>query len=169
MSSTNLKMNVTGVPEVLRALKKVDPELRKRVPQEIKSYAAPLLAEVKAGYPAQLLPGWSTTGRLGYRPGAARSKTTLRFRGSRPKGSPRNAWPVLRLVAALPAVAMADMARVGRTRQGAAMVRALGARYGTASRFVWGPVERHAADIERGIEASFERYAAIVNRELGAR
>jgi hypothetical protein len=167
MSRVKIDGEVENVPQTLRALRQVDPELRKRVPDEIKSYAQPMLAELKAELPAEkMLSGWSKRGRTGYRPGSARWKTTLQFRGSRPRNSPVDSWPVLRVRSKHLALIIADTARKGRTPQGRAMVAALDRKYGKSSRFVWPVVERHARDIERGIEESFQRYAAIVSREL---
>lgn len=165
MARVRIDGEVENVAETLRALRRIDPELRKRVPDEIKSYALPMLAELKASYPAELTRGWSRGGRVGYRPGRARSKTSLQFRGTRPRNAPSDSWALLRVRVRDAAVSIADMAASGRSPEGSGMVRSL-RRHGRPSRFVWPVVERHAANIEKGIEASFERYAAIVTREL---
>lgn len=173
---------VQNIPQTLRALKTVDPELRKRVPNEIKSYAQPMLAEIKAGMPAQMLTGWKRRGRTGYRPSSARYKTTLQFKGTPPRTgtfqSPSgrrftvkrgDAWPILRVRSKHLALIIASTAEKSTTDQGAAMVRALKERHGATDRFIWPHVEKNARTIERGITASLRRYEKIVNRQLERR
>lgn len=78
-------MKVQNVDSTLKALRQVDPDLRRKVPNEIKSYAQPMLAEIKAGMPKEITSGWSRKGRTGYRYSSARYKTTLQFRGRPPR------------------------------------------------------------------------------------
>jgi hypothetical protein len=161
---------IQNVSATLRALKQIDPELRKRVPDEIKSYAKPTLTEIKAGLPkGPPIPGWSKRGRTGYRPSSARYKVQLQFRGTRPRNSPVDSWPVLRIRVFHLAAMIADTAgrrSRGRTKQGRAMIAKLTKEHGPASRFVWPVVEKHVDDIERGIEESFANYAKIVSKEI---
>jgi hypothetical protein len=173
---------VQNIPQTLRALKKVDPELRKRVPNEIKSYAQPMLAEVKAGMPARMLSGWGRRGRTGYRASSARYKTTLQFKGTPPRSGTfetasgrrftvkrGDAWPILRVRSKHLALIIASTANKSRTDQGAAMVRKLREEHGPPDRFIWPHVERNMNSIERGIRSSLRRYEKIVNRELERR
>jgi hypothetical protein len=162
-----MKVKIEGVPETLRVLRKIDPDLRREVPDQIKSYAQPMLQEIKAGFPVEMLSGWSSKGRTGYRPGSARWKTTLQFKGSKPRNSPSNSWPLVRVRSKHLAVIIADTANKSKTRQGAAMVTRLQQKHGKNSRFIWPVVEKHQKDIERGIEKAFERYAKRVTKELG--
>ena len=172
-----------NVPQTLRALKQIDPELRRRVPAEIKSYAQPMLAEIKSGFPRKPMSGWSNKGRLGWRLSSAKYKTTLQFRGTPPrtnhyttvngrrfyKGATySNYWPILRVRSKHLALIIATTARKGHTDSGRAMVRKLD-RERQADRFIWPIVEKHTDDIERGITASFRRYEKIVNRQLERR
>ena len=46
MSRIKIDGEIQNVSSTLRALKQIDPELRKRVPDEIKSYAQPMLTEI---------------------------------------------------------------------------------------------------------------------------
>jgi hypothetical protein len=170
VSRLKIDGEIQNVSATLRALKQIDPELRKRVPDEIKSYAQPMLAEIKAGLPTgPPIPGWSKKGRTGYRPSSARYKVQLQFRGSRPKNSPVDSWPVLRVRSRHLAAIIYDTAgrrSRGRTEQGRAMIAKLTKEHGRASRSVWPIVEKHVDDIERGIEESFANYAKIISKEL---
>jgi hypothetical protein len=168
----NVGSPVQNIPQTLRLLKQVDPELRKRVPDEIKSYAEPMLTEIKGGLPDKMLSGWSNKGRTGYRPRSAKYNTRLRFRGSRPRSAPYGAWPILRVESKHIALVIASMAgrkTGGKTTSGKAMISALRQRYGGADRFIWPYVVKHQPNIERGIRNSLERYETILNRELKKR
>ena len=170
--SSRVSVTIENVPQTLRTLKKIDPELRKRVPEQIKSYAKPLVDEAKKELPtAPPLSGWSR-GRFRWRPGTVRNGVKLQFKGTRPKNSPANSWPVLRLRQTSPAGAAFDMAgrkSNGRTRSGQTMIREINARHGRASRSIWPAVEKHVDEIEKGIEKIFDNYSEIINRELGKR
>ena len=61
---------------------------------------------------------------------------------------------------------MAGRKSSGRTISGQIMVRELNSRHGKASRSIWPAVEKHADEIEKGIEKIFDDYAKIINREL---
>jgi len=175
------KGGVQNVPETLRLLRQVDPELRRRVPNEIKSYAQPMLAEIKSGMPKTIMRGWSTKGRTGYRYSSARFKTTLQFRGRPPAAGvyrDRNGrafavkraevWPILRVRSKHLGMILASTARQGHTESGRAFVEKLNEKR-KADRFIWPIVEKHTDDIERGIKSSLRRYEKIVNKELERR
>ena len=181
MSGLKFGTKVKNVDTTLKALRQIDPELRRRVPNEIKSYAQPMLAEIKAGMPNQMTSGWSRKGRTGYRHSSARFKTTLQFRGRPPRAGtfvtpngrkftvkPGDVWPILRVRSRHLALIIASTARKGHTGSGKALVAALN-KEGKADRFIWPIVEKHTKDIERGIRESFRRYEKIVNRQLERR
>ena len=48
---------VVGVKDTIKALRKVDPELRKQFNRDIKSVLAPVISKVKSSYPAMPLSG----------------------------------------------------------------------------------------------------------------
>lgn len=160
---------VQNIPQTLATLRRIDPDLRKRVPNEIKAYAQPMLAEIRAGMPARLTDDWTRKGRLGYRPSSARYKTTLQFRGAKPKNAPADSWPILRVRSKHLAMIIASTARKSHTVSGMWMIRKLNQDYGRADRFIWPVVEKHTKNIERGIRDSFRRYEKIINRELERR
>ena len=172
MIGTKAGQPVQNIPQTLRLLKQVDPELRKRVPNEIKSYAEPMLTEIRGNLPKKMLRGWSNKGRTGYRPGSARYKTRLRFRGSRTRSAPYNSWPILRVESKHLGLIIASMAgrrSKGKTESGKKMIEALEKHHGRADRFIWPYVVKHQPDIERGITASLQRYERIINGQLKRR
>lgn len=173
---------VQNIPETLQLLRKIDPELRKRVPNEIKAYAQPMLAEIKGNMPARMLSGWSRKGRTGYRQSSARYKTTLQFRGRPPRAGTfttasgrtftvkrSDVFPIVRVRSKHLAVIIASTARKSHTYSGQHLVGKLDEQYGGADRLIWPTVEKHTRTIERGIRDSFRRYEKIINRELERR
>ena len=173
---------VQNIPETLQLLRKIDPELRRRVPNEIKAYAQPMLAEIKSGMPGQMLSGWSKKGRTGYRPSSARYKTTLQFRGRPPRAGTfttasgrtftvkrNDVFPIVRVRSKHLAVIIASTARKSHTVPGQYLVEKLEEQYGGADRLIWPVVEKNVKTIERGIRDSFRRYEKIINRELERR
>ena len=169
------------VTALLRDLRRIDPDLRREVPDRIKNTAAAqgLLADVRARQPAQPTRGWNvgpsrktSPGRLNWSPGRIRQQITLNFRGSRPRGAPVTSWPVLRIQsknAAQNVFELADDGKYTDTVQGGALGRKLRAQYGRGgSRTIWPAVEEWAGRIEREIEDIFEEYAKTVNRRRAA-
>lgn len=164
-----------NVDETLRALKRIDPDLRRRVPNEVKGAAQGLLAQVKAQLPGELTTGSTRTrGKWRY-PARARSQTVLKFRGTRPRSTPVGAFPLLRIVTRNPALAAAEFAqrpqtgidRRGRpygTNRGDAYIGGLAGRRG--GRYIWPTVEAGADRVERDVEKILERYERIVSGRL---
>lgn len=167
--SAGITIRIENVPATLRTLNKIDPDLRKKVPDEIKSYAQPLVADVKAALPSSApLSGWNR-GRFKYSAAKARSGVKLQFKGTRPRNAPANAWPVLRLKSTNAAAAVFDIAgrkSSGRTRAGTKMISQLDSSYGRASRTIWPAVEKHVKDIENGIEEIFKKYAETISKGM---
>jgi hypothetical protein len=154
--STSASVRVTGVPATLRALKRVDPAARKRVPDRLKAAAGPILADARATIPATPpTSGWSTGGRLGFDPSKVRRSIRLRVRATRGRRRTPGEYTVLAITSGpSPAAAIWDMAgrrSAGATPSGRAFVRALKRRR-RASRSLWPAVERNARRVEREIE-----------------
>lgn len=166
---SQVSVTIENVPATLRMLKKIDPDLRKKVPEQIKSYAQPLLNDAKASLPTTApLSGWNRS-RFRWRAGTVRNGVKLQFKGTRPRNSPANSWAVLRLRSTTAPGAVYDIAgrkSSGRTQTGQIMIRELNSRHGRASRSIWPAVEKHADEIEKGIEKIFDDYAQIINKEL---
>ena len=166
---TQLSVTIENVPATLQMLKKIDPDLRKKVPEQIKSYAQPLLNDAKSSLPTTApLSGWNRS-RFRWRAGTVRNGVRLQFKGTRPRNSPANSWAVLRLRSTTAPGAVYDIAgrkSSGRTQTGQIMIRELNSRHGRASRSIWPAVEKHADEIEKGIEKIFDDYAQIINKEL---
>jgi hypothetical protein len=167
--STGITVKIENVPATLRVLKKIDPDLRKKVPAEIKGAAQPMVNAIKANLPSSPpMSGWQR-GRFRYSAAKARSGVRLKFRGSRPRNAPADSWPVLRVQSTNAAAVVLDIAgrrSSGKTSAGARMIRQLDSGFGRASRTVWPAVEKHAKDIEDGIEDIFKKYAETISKGM---
>lgn len=168
----------------LRDLRRIDPDLRREVPDKIKNTAGAqgLLADVKARQPLQPTTGWHVgpsrktgPGRLNWSTGKIRQQITLQFRGTRPRGAPVGSWPVLRVRSANAAQNIFELAGARGDykppkARGQALAQYLKLYHGKpASRTVWPAVERWARSIEDEIEDIFDDYAKTVNRRQKAR
>lgn len=162
-------VQVQGVKETLKALKQIDPELRKQAVKEMRTAAQPLVTEVRAGMPQQPLNGWKEEGELGWRENKVKQTVKLKFGGRKVRGQGGNQYPLLRLIIGSPAGAAFDKAgrrNAPRTPQGRSFIDALDAKYGQASRRAWPAAEKNLDRIQRGVIDAIDKAAAEVNKEI---
>jgi hypothetical protein len=168
-------MEVDGVAEVLRALGRVDPELRKATVKNMKAAGEPMAAAARSLLPpATPLSNWGnwTTpkGRVigPYDASKARRGVKVAYRGSKVRGSDKNVIPLLTLRQTDATGVIVDMAgrrSGGNSPQGAAFIRGLN-RNGVASRTMWPAAERHMTDVHRAVEDAINDMSDKINEEL---
>jgi hypothetical protein len=165
----NVDVTVRGIPQALRELKKLSPELRREIPDRFKTAAAPVLSEARRLVPDRPLSGWGPGGRLGWKPSTVRRSISLRFRATRGRRRTVGDFTVLALSSGKsPALQVYDIAgRKGRTRteQGDAMVAALNRR-ARASRVMWEAVERKEPYIRNEIAAVTRDIELLTSRRI---
>ena len=180
MARLKIDGEVNGVPETLRALRRIDPDLRREVPDRIKNAAEirEMVQTIRNLQPTSPpVSGWArwkttrygATTAIRWQPGNIRRQINVQFRGTRPRGAPAGSWPVLRIRSthgAQSAFEMMGRKNKGRTASGKKLIEAVEKRYGDASRTIWPTVERYANRVERAIELSFREYAKTANRRL---
>lgn len=165
----NTTVQVEGVKATLKALKEIDPALRRAAIKEMKSAAQPMVNEVRSRMPLKPLDNWGEGGRLGWDVNKARRSVKLRFGGKKIRGGSGNQYPLLRLVIQSPAATMYDMAGKrgqGKTPQGQVFVRVLTADWGRPSRLAWPAAEKHMDSVQRGVIEAIDKAAAEINREI---
>lgn len=165
----NVSVGVTGVSAALRELKRVDPEMRKKIPNQFKKAAQPLVMQARMLVPSKPLSGWKPGGRTGWKPGTVRSSIRLKFRATPRKG--QREFSVLTLSSGKsPALQIYDMAgrkrKLIRTAQGRAFVKALKEQEGKASRVMWEAVERQKDFIQAEIDKIVRDIEDRLNRDL---
>ena len=140
----NSSVEVVGVKEVIKALRSIDPELKKEFVRQAKAAVAPMVASARGGYPAMPLSGmrrnWQQGGsqKFPWDVGKVRSGVKVKTSTRRDKNS------VVYVSQGTPAGAIFEVASTGN-RFGANL-RSMN------SRVLWPAYDRHAAAINRGIE-----------------
>ncbi len=157
--------NVPGTAaNLLKALKSVDPELRKQLVRRIKEIGKPVDTAIKANLPTIApLSGMNNNGRLGWGVGKPATSTTLAFKATASRTS--EVSPLLSVKVNSAATAMADIAGRrgnGNTASGRAMIARLNAIRG-ASRYVWPAGLASVKDTEAQIQTTIEEASKIIN------
>lgn len=166
----DVTVRVDGLPEMLRELKRLDPELRKQIPKRFKTAAQFLVDDARSLVPNEPASGWSPGGRLGFKPGNAKRSIRLKFRGTR--GRKKDTFSLLTLTtgknAALSVLDMAGRKSAGRTRSGQALIRKLN-QTRRASRVVWESAERNRDAIDQVVRKLTNDVADAISRRTEAR
>lgn len=183
--SATAEIQVFGVRDALKELGKIDKDLRWKAIAKIKGASGEMLAVARETYPnnadlQDVMPGWSTKGRLGYDKKKVDSGIQVMV-GGRSVG---NAYAVVTLVQKNAGGALFDIAglrngskgnrgldRLGRERastQSDAFLQNLNNGFGKAQRGMWRKIRviRELADKE--LIKALEEVAAQVNRKLVA-
>ena len=171
-----MKAQVVGLKETLRDLNKLDKELSKEIRKDIRKVVQPLADAITASVPAGApLSGMAHSGRTGWQ---NRKKVAVKLDTRKPRryvGRPgRTITNVVRVTTKDAPTAIADMAgkaggsqsraRPGRQRPN--FSRALTARLGPPSRFMWRTAEDKLDDVEKDMMPIIRRVEQIMNRDL---
>jgi hypothetical protein len=151
---------IVGVNEMIKELKKIEPELYRQLRKDLIQDVKPLYQVIKNRIPIEApLSGMNNNGRLGWgKPVRVTAKINLRKR--------RGFTSLLSVKTMNAAVEMVDMAgssSSGKTASGKAMISNLPGR---PSRYVWKAAERYLPQIIESANKTLERYSKIKNRTL---
>lgn len=140
---------ITGVKETIKALRRIDPELRKEFNAKYKDAVSPMTNAAKAIYDDQRFPSgtkrtWAPGGRKIFPLTAAKAKT-----GVRPKiNTSYRGGTALYVMQANPAAAVFDIA--GRST---GLGAAFSAKFGrNPSRVMWPVAERYEKQVKKNVE-----------------
>ena len=167
--SLEAAVKLEGGSETIRALRDLDPKLRRETRKNIRNAAKPLQSAAKALVPAETpMSGW-TSGRYAFT-GAAKAgvKTSISTRGRKS----RTTWPLVTLKQTNAGGAVFDMAgrrSNGKTAQGRQFIANLRNRHGRASRSMWRAAEAELPNIRKNVEQAVEKAARLTNTELRRR
>jgi len=178
MASVSARVEVNGLADTLKVLRRVDPELRKTTIRRMKLAAKPMQAEAKKLFPdASPLSGWGSwtgrsgnriTGPEGYDGGIVRKGVKVAFKGNVKRGSQSNVIPLLTLRQTSAAGVIFDIAgrkSSGNSPSGRAMIARLD-RFAPASRVMWPTAERHMPEVVQGVRSAIDDMSEIINQEL---
>lgn len=132
-------IEVVGVKDTIKALRQLDPELRKQFNRDIKGVVAPMVAAAKAGYPVLPMSGMARqwAGRLPWDAGKVRQGVKVKT------STRRNANSVVYVTQGTAAGAIFEVVTQGNT-----FGRNLRARN---PRVLWPTYDRYAGKIEAGV------------------
>lgn len=157
-----VKTEIVGVKDTIKALRRIDPELRKEFNRDMKNVLASTVAEIKAGYPDRLMSGtvfdWTPNIERGYQifPWNA-SKVR---RGVTVKTSTRkNKSSVVYVSQSVPGGILFETVSLNNE---------LGRNIRTiAPRLMWPAIDRNQAEITEGVRRIVVRIGDIVQKEIG--
>ena len=171
-----MKAQVVGLKETLRDLNKLDKELSKEIRKDIRRVVQPLADAITASVPSGApLSGMAHSGRTGW---GNRKKVAVKLDTRKPRryvGRPgRTITNVVRVTTKDAPTAITDMAgkaggtqsRAPQSRRRPNFSRALTARLGPPSRFMWRTAEDSIDDIQNEIKPIIERIERTMNRNL---
>jgi len=171
-----MKAQVVGLKETLRDLNKLDKELSKEIRKDIRKVVQPLADAISASVPAGApLSGMAHSGRTGWQ---NRKKVAVKLDTRKPRRyldrPGRTITNVVRITTKDAPTAIVDMAgkaggaasRAPAGRKRPNFSRALTARLGPPSRFMWRTAEDRLQDVQNDMKPIIERVEKIMNREL---
>ena len=160
-------IEVYGVKNAVKELRKIDPEYRKQFNRDAKNVVAPAVEDAKSRYPQQFLSGmkftWAPKGRIKFPYDQQKAQRGVGFKVDTSK---KNQGTVV-IIQKDPAAAIIDMAgkRGGSGNRGTNFVSQL-ARFGAPSRIMWPAYERNAPEIEQNMVELIEQVMETVNRNM---
>ena len=171
-----MKAQVVGLKETLRDLNKLDKELSKEIRKDIRKVVQPLANEITAVVPATApLSGMAHSGRTGWQ---NRKRVQVKLDTRKPRRyvdrPGRSTVNVVRLTTKDAPTAIVDMAgKAGGSQsrrdaryQRPNFSRALTARLGPPSRFMWRTAEDRLQELQNDIKPIIERVEKIMNKDL---
>jgi len=157
-----IKTEVVGVKDTIKALRRVDPELRKQFNRDMKSVLAGTVAEIKAGYPNALMSGtvrdWTPNVERGYQIfpwNAAKVRRGVTVKTSTRK----NKNSVVYISQSVPGGILFETVSLNNE---------LGRNIRTiAPRSMWPTVDRNQGEILDGVQKIVVRVGDLVQKEIG--
>ena len=159
------RTEVVGAKEAIKALRKIDPELRKQFNRDAKEITQPVIDDAKKGYPSPervpsgILRAWSQRGsaKFPYSPQAA--ARGLRFKVDTSKKSSS----VIKVQQVNPAAVIIEVAgRNKANRLGDALDKTIR----QTSRVLWPSMEKKLPEVTDRMEKAVLDVVARVNKEL---
>jgi len=159
---TTVRTEFVGAADAIKALRKIDADLRKQFTKDVKQIAQPIVSAAQNDYPAEYLSGmtrkWAPRGRtiMPYKQSKARSGVQARV------DTKRGATAVIAVVQRDAAATIIDMAgKRNANRLGNALDR-----FGRPSRVMWPAAERNLDQVNRELSLAVSDVMRHVSQEL---
>lgn len=161
--TATVRTEFVGASDAIKALRKIDPDLRKEFTRQVKDIAAPIVNAAKAAYPDRYLSGmtrkWSPRGRAIFPYDARKARSGV----SAKVNTRRGAHSVIAVTQKDPAASVIDMA-------GKKTANPLGQRldqYGRPSRVMWPSAEANIDKVQQEMSKAVTDVMKQVSREVG--
>jgi len=162
---------ITGVKEAVRALRKIDPEMRKTFNANVKAVVAPMTSAMQSNYDDARFPS-GTKRKWGTQAVGAKARkinpltAAAAKRGVRVKiDTSRKSGAAFTVMQTNPGAAIFDMAG-----NGTPLGRAFTAKFGrSSSRVMWPNAEVHLPDVRKNLVELIEEIEQDINREIQRR
>lgn len=155
------RMEVLGAKEAIKALGKIDKELRKQFTKDAKEVAEPIVSAAKSAYPDEVLSGMSRDWQVNGKPKFPYTKAKA-VRGLKVKvDTSRRAENVIRIQQTDPATSIFEVAGRGSSNS------SLGTNIrGKRDRVLWPTAERNLAEVSEQMRQLVLRVISRVNDEV---
>lgn len=160
-------VEVVGVKEAIKGLRKIDPELRKQFNRDVKAITAPVVDAARGNYPQMPLSGmsrtWTQRGRslFPWSQSTARRGVTVKIDTS------KKAVAAIKIRQTDPAASIYELAgKRASNPKGTAFINNLEARFGRAQRVLWPAYERNAERVTDEMRKTVLEASRQVQKEL---
>jgi len=161
--TATVRTEFVGASDAIKALRKIDPDLRKEFTRQVKEIAGPIVRAAQSAYPERYLSGmdrkWSPKGRSIFPYNAKKARSGVQAKVDTRRG----AHSVIAVTQKDPAASVIDMA-------GKKSSNALGQRldqYGRPSRVMWPSAEANLDAVQREMSAAVNDVMRQVAKEIG--
>ena len=154
-------MEVLGAKEAIKALGKIDKELRKQFTKDAKEVAEPIIGPAKSAYPDEVLSGMSRNWQVNGKPKFPYSKVRA-VRGLKVKtDTSRGSENVIRIIQMDPGASIFEVAGLGSSSS------SLGPNLrAKRDRVLWPIAERNLAEVSEQMRKLVLRVISRVNDEV---
>lgn len=167
-------VEVRGLQDTLRELRKFNPDLLKELKKDLTKQAQPIFTEAARRLPDVAAPNWGSKGRTGYSRNRAARGYKVSIRASKRVKNMNGSMAVINLTQTNAGGAIWDQAGSRGNysppvQRGAQFVRQLDRSSGNAQRGLWPASVSRRKDITREFQASITRLERVTNERLARR
>lgn len=157
-----VRTEFVGVADAVKALRRIDPDLRKQFTRDVKQITQPIVSAAKNAYPEEYLSGmtraWAPRGRAVFPYDARKARSGVQTKVDTRRG-------VHAVIAVTQRDAAASIIDMAGKRNGNPMATALD-RFGKPSRVMWPAAERNLAAVERELSDAVSAVMQQTSQEL---
>ena len=160
--AVSTRTEIVGAKEAIKALRKIDPELRKQFNRDAKAIVAPIIDDAKNNYPQNLLSGmqrrWTQRGNQKFPYDAAKARKGLKFKVD----TSRRGGSTIRVQQMDPAASIIEFAGKKTANRLASGLD----RFARPARFMWPAAEKELPAVAEAVQATIEDALKEINRKL---